>query len=55
MTPPAGEVLLDPVVPSAGERLAVRELADAVEARPLPETRRAGCSGVVSCQPLMAH
>jgi hypothetical protein len=32
-----GEVLLRPVVPSAGERLAVRELPDAVEARPVPE------------------
>ena len=33
----AGEVLLGAVVPVAGERLAVDDLADAVEARPFPE------------------
>src|SRR3954469_21806111 len=33
----AGEVLLGVAVPGAGERLAVRELADAVEPRPFPE------------------
>jgi hypothetical protein len=36
----AGEVLLGPAVPGAGERLAVRELADAVETGPVPETYR---------------
>ena len=34
----AGEVLLGAVVPAAGERLAVDDLADAVEPRPLPQT-----------------
>src|SRR4029077_14117924 len=34
----AGEGFLGVAVPGAGERLAVRELADAVEPRPLPET-----------------
>src|SRR3954447_8594667 len=33
----AGEVLLGAAVPGAGERLAVRELPDAVEPRPFPE------------------